>query len=112
MTTPVIDFMTGNPFPGNIVPQSRLDPAAISALATIPMPNSGISPNAAYTASGSLPADGHLVINNLQLGQLSAFAAFQQLGSTAPSGGVDTVQFQLFADGLLLDSKIVTAQFQ
>lgn len=102
------------PFPGNVVPQSRLDPAAVSALSAIPMANSGTSPNAAYTGSGSIPADGHLVINNLQLGQLSAFAAFQQIGTIPQSADTQpyNIQFQLFADGVLLDSKNVTAQIQ
>jgi uncharacterized protein (TIGR03437 family) len=110
-----------NAFAGNVVPQNRVDPAAISALGAIPQPNGGISPNASYTSSGSLPADGHLVISNLQLGQLSAFAelsafaAFQQIGTIyQPSGSTQpyTIQFQLFADGVLLDSKNVTAQIQ
>jgi uncharacterized protein (TIGR03437 family) len=104
-----------NAFPGNVVPQSRVDPAALSALSTIAMANSGTSPNAAYTASGSIPSDGHLVINNLQMGQLSAFAVFEQIGTISLASG-DTqpyaIQFQLFADGVLLDSKNVTAQIQ
>jgi uncharacterized protein (TIGR03437 family) len=112
---PVYDLLSGNPFAGNVVPTSRVDPVAVSALNNMPMPSAGTSPNATYTTSGPIPADGHLVINNLQLGQLSAFAAFQQLGLTSVSGGNTapyTVGFQLFADGVLLDQKAVTAQIQ
>ena len=123
ISTPVYDLLTCqqggsglqcSAFPGNVVPQNRVDPAAISALSTISVTGSGTSPNGTYGASGSIPADGHLVINNLQLGQISAFAAFQQIGTIPQSADTQpyTVQFQLYADGLLLDSKNVTAQIQ
>jgi hypothetical protein len=98
-------------FPGNIVPASRIDPIAESAFSAMPLPTSTGNPNGAYTTSGSIPADGHLVIGSSQLNQLSTFGSFQELGATGVSG-VDTLEFQLFADGLLLDSETVTAQVQ
>ena len=36
--TPLIDPLTGQPFPGNIIPQSRLHPVAIRALPAVPDP--------------------------------------------------------------------------
>ena len=123
VSTPVYDLLTCqqggsgiqcSAFPGNVVPQNRVDPAAVGALSTISMTGAGTSPNGTYTASGSIPADGHLVINNLQLRELSAFAAFQQIGTIPQSADAQpyNIQFQLFADGVLLDSKTVTAQIQ
>ena len=35
----VIDPLTGQPFPGNTIPQSRIDPAALTLLSFIPRPN-------------------------------------------------------------------------
>jgi hypothetical protein len=36
----VIDPLTGNPFPGNIIPKNRLDPVASKLIDLIPLPNS------------------------------------------------------------------------
>lgn len=36
---PIVDPQTGAPFPGNTIPSSRLDPAALSLLGLIPLPN-------------------------------------------------------------------------
>ena len=42
----IIDPLTGQPFPGNVIPQSRMDPASIALLRFIPLPNlSGTSRN-------------------------------------------------------------------
>lgn len=37
--TPIIDPLTGAPFPGNIIPQSRISPQAQALLALYPLPN-------------------------------------------------------------------------
>jgi uncharacterized protein (TIGR03437 family) len=37
----VTDFVNGTPVPGNIIPLSRVDPAAAAALSTLPVPNNG-----------------------------------------------------------------------
>ncbi len=39
--TLVVDPLTGNPFPGNIIPKNRLDPAALAFLKYIPVAASG-----------------------------------------------------------------------
>ena len=36
---PIIDPLTGQQFPGNIIPPSQLDPVALKVLETIPLPN-------------------------------------------------------------------------
>ncbi len=47
---PIIDPMTGDPFPGNIIPEDRLDPIALRVIGDfMPLPNAGdryiVSPN-------------------------------------------------------------------
>lgn len=39
LPTPIIDPTTGNPFPGNIIPASRISPVAEALLAFYPLPN-------------------------------------------------------------------------
>src|SRR6202011_2998000 len=36
--SPIIDPMTGQPFPNNQIPASRLDPVAVTLLAKVPLP--------------------------------------------------------------------------
>lgn len=40
LATPLIDPLTGNPFPGNIIPQNRISPIGRAMLGLFPMPNS------------------------------------------------------------------------
>jgi uncharacterized protein (TIGR03437 family) len=98
------DFMTGRPFPGNIVPLSRLDPLVLSAVNLLPMPTEGFaqSPNATFTASGALPPGGHFTIGSgtPQLSNFGGFAIIQRI-----PGFNQTITFQLFVDGLLVASK-------
>jgi hypothetical protein len=37
--TAIVDPSTGQPFPGNVIPATRIDPAAVSLLRFIPLPN-------------------------------------------------------------------------
>lgn len=48
-TIPVIDPLTGRPFPGNRIPASRIDPAAARIMALVPEPN---LPGTADTLNG------------------------------------------------------------
>jgi hypothetical protein len=60
-------------FPGNVIPFSRADPLAATALAQIPFANtvgSAGSPNTSYTSSGPIPDNGHLKLTG-------AFGGFQ-----------------------------------
>ena len=106
--TPVLNFSSNTPFPGSIVPLSRLAPQAVSATAAMPMPNGGFgqSPNATFTASDALPSGGHFTVGANSLSQLSNFGGFSQIQRTFPFN--QTITFQLFVDGLLIASKDVT----
>lgn len=52
-TTTIVDPTTSQPFPGNIIPSSRLDPTVQKLLPYIPLPNSG-SNILVYSPSGNL----------------------------------------------------------
>jgi trimeric autotransporter adhesin len=55
---PVVDPLTGQPFAGNRIPVSRMDPAALSLLRFIPAPNlPGDARNFHYTATTASAAD-------------------------------------------------------
>jgi hypothetical protein len=102
----VIDFLTGGQFPGGIIPQSRIDPAASSAIAGIPLPNaSGGSPgNALFQASGNLPASGHISLTTL--GLPTRFGGFVNVPFVQ---GTRDLAFSLVIDGVTIDTK--TASF-
>jgi hypothetical protein len=105
----VTDFLTGRPFPGNIIPLSRMDPIEVKAVGLLPAPNTesaARSVNTVYAASGDLSADGHFAIDNTTLMELSNFGGFTQIASQ--HGLSLTANFQLFIDGLLIASKDVS----
>ncbi len=53
LSTPIIDPKSGNPFPGNIIPQNRLDPVSVNLANTyMPLPNQPGTINYAFL-SGS-----------------------------------------------------------
>jgi hypothetical protein len=92
--TQVLDFGAGGlPFPDNIVPLSRLEPFAQTALALIPAQNSPTpagSPNAAFTSTGSIPANNHLTLTGV-------FGGFQNYPKTV-SGLLQGIQFGIAVD--------------
>jgi len=107
--TVVTDFLNGGaPFPGNIIPFTRVDPLALKAIVLLPQPNSPVSgsANATFTASGALPPGGHFAIGVDTLGQLANFGGFSQITRGAP-GSSQTTTFQLLVDGLVVASKDV-----
>ncbi len=53
----VIDPLTGNPFPGNVIPQSRFSPQGIALLKFYPLPNFAQSAGYNYQVSLISPAD-------------------------------------------------------
>lgn len=98
----VTDFFTGLPFPGSIVPASRVDPVAASALSTLPLPNgAGTGANAPWTASGTLPADGHVTFSGTS-GPGGNFGAFVDIAR-----GSYSLVYQLYVDNLLAASNHV-----
>jgi hypothetical protein len=98
----VTDFLTGGPFPGNVIPFSLLDPLALSAASALPLPN--VSPttgaNGAWSASGTLPAGGHFTIGPAT-NPPPAFGGFINLTTRGPQ----SVTFSLHVDGQLVASK-------
>jgi uncharacterized protein (TIGR03437 family) len=99
----VLDLLNNGPFPANVVPPSRLDPAAVSALSLLPLPTTapaGIA-NGAWTASGTLPANGHVSLSDVV--RASGFGAFGNL----TVHGTQTAVFTLWVDNVLVATKSV-----
>ena len=102
----ITDFMSGYPFPGNIVPAVRLDPMAVAADNMLPMATAtvAIGANGTFSSSGTLPPDRHFMIGGGILPQLSNFGGFTNLTHVS---GSNTATFQLFVDNVLVTSKSV-----
>jgi hypothetical protein len=102
----ITDFMSGYPFPGNVIPMSRVDPIAATAISILPQANAPgtIGANSAFFSSGTLPANGHFAIGAGFLPQLSNFGGFTYLTHVS---GNNAATFQLFVDNLLVASKSV-----
>ena len=89
-TAPVIDPQTGAPFPGNVIPQSRISPQATALLGLYPLPN--FQPGGRYNYQVPLVAITHQ--DSLQsrwnktaghTNQLSGSFAFQSVRTDNPS---------------------------
>ena len=102
----VMDFLSGYPMPGNVIPMSRVDPIAATAISILPQANSPVTTgaNSAFFSSGSLPPDHHFMIGGGFLPQLSNFGGFTNLTHVS---GDNSATFQLFVDNLLVASKSV-----
>jgi uncharacterized protein (TIGR03437 family) len=99
----VTDFISGLPFPGNIIPFSRVDPLAASALSGLPLPNGAINgANGTWTASGTIPAGGHFTIGT-GTNPPPGFGGFINLTTR----GTQSVTYNLYVDGKLIASKQV-----
>ncbi|HYZ87590.1 MAG TPA: TonB-dependent receptor, partial [Bryobacteraceae bacterium] len=61
-TTPIIDPLTGNPFPGNLIPAERLNPVSRNIIQSyMPLPNTTGTVNYSGVTSGELKTDQGLV---------------------------------------------------
>ena len=113
----VYDLLTGAPFPGNIIPVSRLDPIQVQAVNMLPVPNvfpTTPSPNSTFTyASRPLKRSGHFSIGSRQesddLGSL-LFGAFVNLRQQPPP--INDAEFLLFVDGVLVATERVSYPVQ
>ncbi len=93
----VIDFMMfGSPMAGNIVPASRFDPGARTALNLLPQPNSPVEGG----STGGLKSAGNLSGTHIALE--GRFGGFLQLPFSAVAKR--TAVFQVFVDGVLAAS--------
>jgi uncharacterized protein (TIGR03437 family) len=103
------------PFPGNILPASRIPPDLLTALAQVPLPNTPAnhSATAALKVSGTARRGSTFVIDGQNNSSVSAFAGYLLLpipGSFTPGSGLATrtTTLKLFIDGQLVASKDVT----
>lgn len=106
----VIDFAArGLPMPGNIVPASRLDPAAISAFQMLPMPNqpSTGGATALFQTAGSASRGSTFVVDVNNNYGISWFAGFLQIPYVAANKSCTTT-VELWVDGRLVSSGNVT----
>jgi uncharacterized protein (TIGR03437 family) len=99
----VTDFASGSPFPANIIPASRIDPAASSALNMLPLPNgAGSGANGVWTASGSFTGSHFTIGAATTPGGI--FGGFTNLTTR----GAQSTTFSLYVDNLLVASKAVS----
>jgi uncharacterized protein (TIGR03437 family) len=101
----VTDFSGGGqPFPGNVIPFSRVDPLAEQALNGLPLPNVAgpAGANGTWSASGTLPAGGHFTIG-ANSNPPQNFGGFINLTTR----GAQSTSFSLYVDGQLVASKQV-----
>lgn len=111
--TPVLDFLTCtangcSPFPNNLIPISRFDPAAVQAQQLLPLPNSQPS----SSANGLFIASGTLTGPHVDIGSLLAtnFGAFFQISPGSPLNR--TASLRLYVDGALIASKDTSYSIQ
>jgi len=107
--TPVLDFKAGDcgtnnscPMPGNIVPISRLDPLLLTALKSVPLPNT--APNGIhsfYTVTGKFTPGSTFAMDSINNLDLLVFAAFGSI--PYPTSDVP-VSVTLFIDGQIVDA--------
>jgi uncharacterized protein (TIGR03437 family) len=98
----VTDFLSDLPFPGNVIPFSRVDPLAASAAGNLPLPTVAgtTGANGSSSASGTLPAGGHFTIG-AGTGPPPTFGGFINLSTR----GAQSAIFSLYVDGQLVASK-------
>jgi uncharacterized protein (TIGR03437 family) len=105
--------VVGQPFPGNILPASRIPPDLFAALSQIPLPNtpSTRSATALLQVHGTARQGSTFVIDGQNNSSVSVFAGYLQLplpaslGSFTPSTRTTTVK--LFVDGQMVASSDV-----
>jgi hypothetical protein len=94
-----------SPFPGNMIPGSRIDPVWALVSQVLPLPNVASPPASTgfVITSGSAPAGSRFVINRTTQSQLSTFGGFLQISPGAPK--TRTTTFRLYVDGKLVASQ-------
>jgi len=92
--------------PGNVVPASRLDPALVSALKSLPLPNT--PPNGIhsfYAVTGEAKSGSTFTLGGSTNVDLLTFASFGAI--PYPTTDVP-VSVALYVDGLMLDAATTT----
>jgi uncharacterized protein (TIGR03437 family) len=103
----VTDFVSGTPFPGNVIPLSRVDPAAAAALSTLPLSNNGAisGANGAWSTSGTIPPNGHFTVTiaadpGTTVGNFGGFVNVTR--------GPQVATFELYIDNLTVATKQIS----
>jgi len=102
--TPV-DLQTGTGFPLNIIPQSRIDAAARTALNSLPLPNVSTpgAANGVFQTTGVATAGSTFTVDSQNNSTVSSFAAWLPV-IYAPYAKSRTTTVKLFVDGVLVTS--------
>ncbi len=104
----VVDLQTGNPFPANVIPASRFDPAAVAALSTLPQPsvvNAG-SATGQLGLMGTAPAGSTFVLSDSTNSALSAFGGYITI-YVSRSFYIHSTNLKLYVDGILVSTAAV-----
>lgn len=108
----VLDLLAGGaPFPNNVIPLSRVDPAAITAVSNLPIP-SVVTPGSAtgqVGLVGTAAAGSTFLVGDSTNSALSAFAGY--LGVyVSPSVKIHSTMLKLYVDGILVSTSAVPFQ--
>lgn len=98
-----IAFLSGSPFPGSVIPESRIDPVALTALAAMPSPNvptAGTSTGAFQTTTSVQPG-ATVEIDGQNNSGFASFAGWLAI-PYAPYLNERTTTLELFIDGNLV----------
>jgi uncharacterized protein (TIGR03437 family) len=102
----VLDFLTKFPMPGNVVPLSRADPNLMSALKSVPLPNT--PPNGIhsfYAVTGGAKSGSTFTLGGSTNIDLATFASF---GSIPYPASDVPVSVMLYVDGQMVDAATAT----
>ncbi|HEY4088535.1 MAG TPA: hypothetical protein VGM43_21540 [Bryobacteraceae bacterium] len=109
----ILDFLNDNfQFPNNVIPPSRLDPVAVQAMSSVPLPNyTGPIANVNLLLRGAIPPGGHFVVSDSSNSNLANFGGFVYVNK--PNFGNQfwrTNVCSLVMDGVLMSSSLITFQ--
>jgi hypothetical protein len=107
----LIDLITGQPFPGNIIPLSRVDPAALAALSALPIPGvvTAGSPIGQAGLMGTAAAGSTFLLNDSTNSELSTFAGYVSVYASSYTS-VPFTMAKLYLDGSLVGTATVPFQ--
>ena len=104
----------GPPFPNNVVPPNRLDPAGLRALNLVPAPNGAAaarSPLAPYQGAGTFAAGTHFHLDGATTPDPTIAAGYLSFPSGTVPQGSSNYGCSLFLDGMVLDRKSISIRW-
>jgi uncharacterized protein (TIGR03437 family) len=107
----VRDLLSGTPFPANIIPISRVDPAALAALSTLSLPSvvTPGSPIGQVKLTGTTSPGSIFLLNDSTNSALSTFAGYVSVYASSYIS-VPFTMVKLYLDGSLVSTSTVTFQ--